>query len=123
MATVGKHNKLKNWLLQEMGKREWSQADLARYAELNRAVINKLLNGRPSTPRPATLEAIARAFKMPVERVYRIAGLLPEVTESEEFIEEALHNLNQIKDPKRKTTALTLIKALIAEEQSGKSDS
>ncbi|HNK63800.1 MAG TPA: helix-turn-helix transcriptional regulator [Anaerolineales bacterium] len=103
-----------------MSKREWSQADLARYADLNRAVINKLLNGQ-STPHPATLESIARAFKTPVERVYRIAGLLPEVSESEGFVEEIVHHINQIQNPKRKSTALLLIKALIAEEQEEKS--
>jgi len=120
MTTVGKNHKFKEWLLEEMSKREWSQADLARYANLNRAVINKLLNGQ-STPRPATLESIARAFKTPVERVYRIAGLLPEVSESEGFVEEIVHHINQIQNPKRKSTALLLIKALIAEEQEEKS--
>jgi len=114
--TVGNNHKFKEWLLEEMGKREWSQADLARYADLNRAVINKLLNGQ-STPRPATLESIARAFKTPVEKVYRIAGLLPEVPEAEGFIEEIIHNIKRIQNPKRKSTALLLIKALIVEEE------
>jgi transcriptional regulator with XRE-family HTH domain len=78
------------------------------------------LNGHSATPRPSTLEAIARAFKIPVEKLYRIAGLLPEVPETEEFSEEVLHNLNQIQDPKRKSTALSLIKALVAEEEDEK---
>ncbi len=116
MAAVGKNHRFKEWLLEEMGKREWSQADLARYADLNRAVINKLLNGQ-STPSPATLRSIARAFKTPAERIYRIAGLLPEVSESEGFIEEIIHHVNQIQNPKRKSTALLLIKALIVEEE------
>ena len=120
MVSVGKHQKFKEWLLKEMGKREWSQADLARYADLNRAVINKLLNGHSSAPRPSTLISIARALKLPAEKVFRTAGLLPEVDESEEFLEEALHNLNQIQDPKRKSTALSLIKALLNEENEEK---
>ncbi|MCB0117580.1 MAG: helix-turn-helix transcriptional regulator [Anaerolineales bacterium] len=102
-----------------MNRREWSQADLARYSDLNRAVINKLLNGQ-SMPRPSTLEGIARAFRTPVEKVFRIAGLLPEISETDGFNEEVLHNINQIQDPKRKSTALLLIKALIQEEETEK---
>lgn len=117
MTRVSKHYIFKEWLLKEMAKREWSQADLARFADLNRAVINKLLNGHSTTPRPATLASIARAFKLPVEQLYRIAGLLPEVTESEAFIEEAVHHLNHIQDPKNKSTALSLIKAFVAAEE------
>ena len=116
MASVGNHQKFKNWLLQEMGKRKWSQADLARSADLNRAVINKLLNGH-SSPRPSTLEAIARAFKIPVESVYRMAGLLPDVSEPESFIEEIVHNVKQLKNLRRKATALRLLKALVSEEE------
>ena len=116
MAPVGNHHRFKDWLLQEMSKREWSQADLARSADLNRAVINKLLNGQ-SSPRPSTLEAIARAFKLPVESVYRVAGLLPEVTEDDSFTEEALHHIKKIQSPHRKVTALTLLKALRREEE------
>lgn len=117
MASAGQHNQFKNWILQEMDKREWSQADLARYANLNRAVINKLLNGQATMPRPSTLDAIARAFKIPVEKIYRIAGLLPSIPENEDFTEEALHLLNQIQDPKHRSTILLLIKAFIAEEE------
>ena len=120
MTAVGRHQKFKEWLMKEMDKREWSQADLARYADLNRAVINKLLNGHSATPRPATLEAIARAFKVPVEKVYRVAGLLPEVPENEGVIEEALHHLSQIQDPKRKSAVISVIKALAEEEKKEK---
>lgn len=116
MASVGNHQKFKEWLLDEMDKRGWSQADLARSADLNRAVINKLLNGH-ANPRPATLEAIARALKNPVESVFRIAGLLPELPESDRYMEEVTYHLKQIRSPRRKATALRLIKALISEEE------
>jgi len=116
MVSVGKNHRFKEWLLEEMGQRGWSQSDLARSAELNRAVINKLLNGQ-STPSPSTLEGIARAFKMPIEGVYRIAGLLPGVSETDSFVEEAMHLIGQIKNQKRRATALLLIKALVSEEE------
>jgi transcriptional regulator with XRE-family HTH domain len=116
MAAVGKNHKFNDWLVKEMSKRGWSQSDLARSSELNRAVINKLLNGQ-SLPSPPTLEAIARAFKVPVEQVFRIAGLLPEIPENESYLEEAIHHIRQIQDPQRKATLLSLIKALYSEEE------
>jgi len=116
MVSVGKNHRFKEWLLKEMGQRGWSQSDLARSAELNRAVINKLLNGQ-STPSPSTLGSIARAFKMPIESVYRIADLLPSIPESDIFLEEALHLMSKIKNPKRQATAILLVKALVTEEE------
>jgi transcriptional regulator with XRE-family HTH domain len=116
MAAAGNSHKFKDWLLKEMDKRGWSQSDLARSADLNRAVINKLLSGQ-STPRPSTLAALARAFKIPIERLYRISGLLPEIPESESLLEEVNYHFRQIQSPQRRATALNLIKALISEEQ------
>src|SRR6266508_3337793 len=116
MAAAGNSHKFRDWLLNEMDKRGWSQSDLARSADLNRAVINKLLNGQ-SIPRPSTLAALARAFKIPVELIYRVSGLLPEIPESESLIEEFNYHLRLLQSPKRRATALILIKALIAEEE------
>lgn len=103
-----------NWLQLEMDKRGWSQSDLARAANLNRAVINKILNGR-SHPRCSTLQAIARAFWVPVESVYRAAGLLP-IADSDETLEEAVYLFRAIRSPQRKAMALSVLRALLAEE-------
>ncbi len=119
MAAVGKDHKFNDWLLREMSKRGWSQSDLARSSELNRAVINKLLNGQ-SLPRPSTLEAISRALKVPVEQVFRVAGLLPDIPETDGYLEEVIHHIRQIQDPQRKATLLLLIKALYSEEEQEK---
>jgi len=105
-----------DWLQSELDKRRWSQADLAYSAGISRAVVNKLLN-RKTYPQPDTLQAIARAFKIPVETVYRAAGLLPQETESETFEAEIVHKLKLIKSPKRRKTALSLLQALIDEEE------
>jgi transcriptional regulator with XRE-family HTH domain len=116
MSIVGEKMNFSEWLQIEMDKRGWSQSDLARSAELNRAVINKLLNGK-SHPQPATLEAISRGLKMPIEITYRAAGLLPAVPDTDETIEEAIHVLRNIRSTQRKATAITLLKALIKEEE------
>ena len=116
MSDVGQKIDFSEWLQAEMNRRGWSQSDLARSAELNRAVINKLLHGK-SHPQPATLGAISRAFRIPIESIYRAAGLLPTRPDNDETIEEAIHVLKSIRSAQRKATAVALLKALIHEEE------
>ena len=116
MFPVGQRMYFSEWLQIEMDKRGWSQSDLARASDLNRAVINKLLNGK-SHPQPATLECISRALKIPIEMTYRAAGLLPNNPENDDAIEEAIHVLRSIHSSQRKATAVALLKALIHEEE------
>jgi transcriptional regulator with XRE-family HTH domain len=104
------------WLEAEMSKRGWSQSDMARFAELNRAVIHKLLNGK-SNPQPSTLGAIARALRLPIETAYRAAGLLPQNSDHDDTTEELIHILKSIQSPQRKATAIMLLKVLIVEEE------
>ena len=116
MFSVGQHLRFSEWLQLELDKRNWSQSDCARSANLNRAVINKLLNGK-SKPQPSTLVAIARAFKIPIETAYRAAGLLPPSSDSDDTAGELIHIFKSIQSPQRKATALLLLKALVAEEE------
>ena len=64
------------WVQKERLERDWSQANLARYAGISRATINKIESGA-DTPNPETISAIARAFKVPFTLAFRKAGLLP----------------------------------------------
>jgi len=116
MFSVGQHLRFSEWLQLELDKRNWSQSDCARSANLNRAVINKLLNGK-SKPQPSTLVAIARAFKIPIETAYRAAGLLPPSSDGDDTTGELIHIFKSIQSPQRKATALLLLKALVAEEE------
>ncbi|HEX9330452.1 MAG TPA: helix-turn-helix transcriptional regulator [Anaerolineales bacterium] len=116
MFLVGQSLRFAEWLQSEMNKRGWSQSDCARAANLNRAVINKLLNGK-SKPQPFTLVAISRAFKIPVETTYRAAGLLPPSVDGDDTTEELIHIFKSIQSPQRRTTAIMLLKALLTEEE------
>jgi len=116
MFLVGQSLHFAEWLQAEMNKRGWSQSDCARSADLNRAVINKLLNGK-SKPQPLTLVALARGFRIPVEVAYRAAGLLPPSVDGDEIIEEVIHTFKSIQSPQRRATAIMLLKALVAEEE------
>lgn len=115
MLPVGQRIDFSEWLQAEMDKRGWSQSDLARYADLNRAVINKLLNGK-SHAQPTTLEAISRALRIPLETIYRAAGLLPASADNDDAADEAVHIFKSIQSSQRRATALALLKALIMEE-------
>ena len=116
MSGVGEKISFSEWLQIEISKRGWSQSDLARAAGLNRAVINKLINGK-SHPRPPTLEAVSRALKIPIETIYRAAGLLPANPDHDDMLEEAIYVLQNIHSAQRKATAVALLKALISEEE------
>ena len=116
MFTVGQTMRFTEWLQTEMDRRGWSQSECARACDLNRAVINKLLNGK-CKPQPATLMAIARGFKIPVETAYRAAGLLPTSNHDDDTTRELIHLFKSIQSPQRKATAIMLLKALVAEEE------
>lgn len=99
----------------EMDQRGWSQSDLARAANLNRAVIHKLVKG-DCQPRINTLRDITRAFDIPLEIIYRAAGLLSPNTEYDEAIEEAIYLFRKIKDDHRRAIALRILRILADEE-------
>jgi transcriptional regulator with XRE-family HTH domain len=67
---------LKEFLDDEMKKRGWKQADLARAANLDSAVISNIYNGRRKMG-DETGRAIANALRIPPEEIFRKAGLLP----------------------------------------------
>ena len=116
MFLVGQSLRFAEWLQAEMDRRGWSQSDCARACELNRAVINKLLNGK-SRAQPITLAAIARGFRIPVETAYRAAGLLPPSTDGDDSTQEVIYIFRSIQSPQRRATAIMLLKALVAEEE------
>ncbi len=65
------------WLNEQMQRRNWSQADLARAAEIGPAAIYKLMTSKSKRPDWDSCAGIARAFGISIETVYRAAKLLP----------------------------------------------
>jgi len=81
------------WLQIELDKRDWSQATWhMRLVSAGQWSISCSIV--KTYPQPDTLQAIARAFKIPVETVYRAAGLLPQENEAETFEAEIVHKYN-----------------------------
>lgn len=83
------------WLQQEMNKREWSISDLARQAGVSRGSIANILRGDRKAG-VEICEAIAYAFKVSPEIIYRRAGLLPPLPNQDESREELVHLYNSM---------------------------
>jgi transcriptional regulator with XRE-family HTH domain len=71
-----------DWLSEEMHKRGWSQAELAREAEITKGALSHIFSGTRQ-PGVVMLKSIARAFHLPAEHVFRVAGILETETESD----------------------------------------
>lgn len=85
------------WLQSELEKRNWSQSELARRSGLSHGTVSNILSGTKGVGE-ASLNAIAKALHVPSEVLFRKAGLLPEVPEKDEQIEELLYLYNLMPD-------------------------
>jgi transcriptional regulator with XRE-family HTH domain len=90
-----------DWLVEEMNKREWSQADLARYSGLNRQSISDYVNRRRLNPDHNALIAIANAFNISPITAFRKAGLLPPGPDDKVNFEDWQHLLEKMTDEER----------------------
>ena len=75
-----------DWLDNELQKRRWTPARLAREAGITKGALSHIFNGTRQ-PGVVMIKAIARALHLPPEQVFRVAGLLesepdPEATPS-----------------------------------------
>ena len=105
-----------SWLRQEMQERGMSQADLARKSGLTTAAISNLVNGNRNLGEEAG-RAIARAFDIPAETIFRMAGLLPPQTdEADPLVSEGMVLLSQLPDDQRRW-AVSMLRALVADEK------
>lgn len=78
------------WLVEELDQRELSQSDLSRLSGLSQGTISNIISGTRGRGTDS-LAAIAKALKLPVEQIYRRAGLLPAPKGLSEEIEQIVH--------------------------------
>jgi transcriptional regulator with XRE-family HTH domain len=112
-------NKLKDWILKELEKRDWSQADLARHAGVSRAAISDIVSGKRGLGRDLAV-AISEALDTPLEEVYRAAGLLPPKPEGDTLTEEGLHILIKLDEHEKQDAIRFLRMRLDVQEERGK---
>ena len=88
------------WLQQELKTRGWDMAELARRGGITRSQISKLMSGERN-PGPNTCSAIARAFHIPAEEVFRRAGVLPKSRKGSEGADELLFHYQNMGEEAR----------------------
>lgn len=89
-----------DWLLNEMETRGFTQADLAHRAKISQAAISHILSGRRK-PGGNICTAIADAFRIPPETVFRAAGYLPQPPDYDPTLAELEHLFGQMTDAEK----------------------
>jgi transcriptional regulator with XRE-family HTH domain len=89
------------WLNNELKKRDWLAADLARKAKLGKSTITRILNGGRDAG-PEVCVAIAEALGEPPEKVFRLAGLLPELSQEDATLRELMEYARTLTRDQRK---------------------
>jgi transcriptional regulator with XRE-family HTH domain len=103
------------WLLATLEEKEWSQARLAKAAQISPASISDILSGRRKIGKDLAT-AIANALKLPPEQVFRAAGILPPEKDEDPWVEEMSHKLSQM-SPGLRTVAERLINSMVEGEE------
>lgn len=101
----------KDWLLAELKVRGWSQNDLAKRANLSHGTVSNIINGNKGLGADS-LNAIAHAFHLPPESVFRAAGLLPPAPPDTEYSRELTH-LAQLLTPEDKDQLIAYARWLL----------
>jgi transcriptional regulator with XRE-family HTH domain len=107
--------KFTKWLLDEMDERHWNMSDLAQQAGLSQPTISLVM----SEARRPGLEfciGVAKAFKLPPERVLRRASLLPPVTTEDDATIQDLSDILRRLPPDALEEAIWFLNALYSRE-------
>lgn len=103
------------WLQDQLQAHNMSQAELARRSGLTGAMISLLASGKRE-PGLDTIKGIARALKLPVEIVYRAAGLLPPKADESVTSEELQHLVSQL-DERDQEMIIEMARTMIRQRQ------
>lgn len=64
------------WINAELDQRGWSRSEAARRGGFSSSTLDKVVGGF-SKPGPILCRGLARAFGLPPDEVFRLAGILP----------------------------------------------
>lgn len=100
------------WLDEELARRNWRPADLARAAGISTGALSQIYTGHRN-PGPDIANAIAKGLGIPADMVFRKAGLLPEIPGPERdpsFQEIAEIMRNMTEDERREVVEYALFR-------------
>lgn len=69
------------WLWRELSARDWTQADLVKRSGLSSGHVSRLMSGEREFGLDA-YRSIARALRLSLEDLFRLAGVLPPLLQS-----------------------------------------
>ena len=98
------------WVNNELARRAWRNADLAREGDLSESMVSRVLNGGSRVTFDFCL-GIARAFDIRPEPLFRYAGLSPPLAAEVECEEEILEAIRRLK-PHAREVILQAIRGL-----------
>jgi transcriptional regulator with XRE-family HTH domain len=107
------------WLEHQLDLRSWSYNELARQAGVSSAGVSQVMTGRQK-PGVGFCKGVAAALKIPADKVFRLAGLLPEVPERDERVDEILYYYDQMTPQMQENLRIIARAFLEASEQEGK---
>lgn len=82
-------SKFSNWITESLNERGWNQATLARASGLTPTAISDLVNDRRNPGKDSCI-AIAKAFKLPREFVFQVAGILEDEESENRLVSQAV---------------------------------
>lgn len=107
-----------NWLEEEMSRRDWTPADLARQAGLYKSTLSKILN-RERSAGPEVCNALARALGLAPAVIFQRAGIMDKSPltdlEQDELLSQLLSLAKQLSPAERRR--LTRVAELYVAEQ------
>lgn len=107
-----------DWLNQQMRLQGINDSELARRSGLTRATIGNYRNKKIRKPDNETLKAIADGLRISDVTVFRKAGILDPVEDTDEIITEVLSNIKGLsKQDKLETLEFTRMKRSINERR------
>ena len=95
MFRMGSKEEFVFFIKEELTIRNWSNAELAKRSGISQAHISRVLNS-DYLPGIDLLKSFSHALNVPVEQLFRLAGLLPEKKELEPEKERMLHLFSQL---------------------------
>lgn len=108
-----KYTLFANYLIEQLKQREWRPSDLARVANINTGQLSRIMSLQRGAG-PVTCTAIAHAFDVLPEEIFRRAGLLPPLPPAVEEEKEAVTILRRLSDQVRQT-AIAILRTLPTE--------
>lgn len=89
------------WLIDQLDAHRMSQNDLARRTGISNAQISRIIT-RQSSPGTDVCNAIARALGHPPETVFRVAGLLPQKSNSNPITDLIMHRVSMLPEHRQR---------------------